>query len=206
MIYAFQDIAIRSSIEDPFSVQLQHPYPDTYKPTWNEFMDALARQIQCSWKYDFKTGYWIFENEIMEYPFELDIAENWTKRDQGNHVVYIPNIAPVGMDVYMMGHYSADDEASLENIYTEAKKHVSRLIAIRFNPSLTDEDFSLAEVAGTDALFFTSPVPNKPNLIWRQWVLVKNGSCFMIVSVMDKDNEKALLTSVKEMVKSFSVK
>jgi hypothetical protein len=109
------------------------------------------------------------------------------------------------MDVYMMGHYSSDDAAQLQEVFANARKHVSKLFAQRFKADVTESDFSLEKVCGEPALYFSVATPRDAKLKWRQWAFVKNGWCFLIVSVISDENEQRLLQDVKAMISTFEV-
>lgn len=203
LLWAVYEVGIWSDDKSIGELPVQSPYPEDYNPTWKEFMDVLARQVECTWRYDHKTGYWVFKKKKMEHPFSLKIAGGWKSRDQRSHVVFVPPIAPVGMDVYMMGHYSAENESERDAIYSKARKHVSELFARNFKSDLSESDFTVVTVSGEKALFFTSPSPKHPERIWRQWAFVKDGWCFIIVSIIDQTNESKLLPDVKSMISSF---
>ena len=205
LLWALHEVGVWSEGTDADDIQLQSPFPENYSPTWKELMDVLARQVSCSWHYNHDTGYWIFEKKKMPPPFTLKIADGWTRRDDGQSIVFIPPIAPVGMDVYMMGHYSGDDPAKLSEVFANARQHVSMLFARRFKADVTEKDFSAEKVSGEMALFFSAPTPRDPKLKWRQWAFVKNGWCFIIVSVISDENESRLLKAVREMIASFEV-
>jgi hypothetical protein len=205
LLWAVYEVGIWSDDKSIGDLPVQSPYPEDYKPTWKEFMDVLARQVECTWRYDPKTGYWVFEKRKIERLFSLKIVEGWNSTDQRSHVVFVPPIAPVGMDVYMMGHYSATNESERDAIYSKARKHVSELFARNFKSDLAGSDFTVETVSGVKALFFTSPAPKHPERIWRQWAFVKDGWCFVIVSVIDKTNESKLLPDVKSMISTFEI-
>ena len=50
----------------------------------------------------------------MPLPYSLSLADGWSADDRGYYVAYIQQIAPVGMDIYMMGRF-----AGLERQYSE---------------------------------------------------------------------------------------
>lgn len=204
LLWAVHSIGVWSEGVDG-KTPLQSPFPEDYRPTWRELMDCLARQVQCSWRYNHDTGYWDFKPAEVKPPFALKIAEGWTRRDDGQSIVFIPPIAPVGMDVYIMGHYSSDDPAKAEEVLTRARLHAAMLFARNFKPDVSDKDFTMEKVSGETALFFSAPAPRDPKFTWRQWAFVKRGWCFVIVSVISAENEPRLLKEVKGMIGSFEV-
>jgi hypothetical protein len=205
LLWAVYEVGVWSEGTDADNVQLKSSFAENYSPTWNELMDALARQVSCTWHYNHDTGYWVFENKTMEWPFVLKIAKGWTRRNDGQSVVFVPPIAPVGMDVYVMGHYSAEESAKLPEIFENARKHASKIFARRFKSDVADKDFTDETICGVTALHFSAPAPRDPKLTWRQWAFVKNGWCFVIVSVISRENEPQLLPDVKAMIASFEL-
>lgn len=205
MLWAVNEVGIWCESTNAAAVQLRSPYPETYRPTWKEKMEVLARQVGCTWRYNLETGYWMFEEKKVPPAFKLKVADGWTRRDSGESTVFVPPTAPVGMDVYYMGHYSSDKPSDLPELYTNARKHVSKLFAERFKEDVSDKDFSSEKVCGAEATFFSVPTPRDPKLKWRQWAFVKNGTCFVVVSVISDENEARLLKDVKGMLSTFEV-
>lgn len=206
LLWAVHEVGIWSQGTDAGTIQLQCPFPESYRPTWKELMDVLARQVDCSWHYDTETGYWVFEKHRMDPPFSLRMAKGWTRRDEGQTVVLVPPTAPVGMDVYTMAHFSTEDPEKLPEVFANARKYVSRLFAQRLKSDVTEKDFSSEKACGEPALYFSVPTPRDPNLKWRQWAFVKDGWCFIIVSVISEENELKLLPDVKAMIASIQIK
>jgi len=199
-------VALRA--DDAFQWDGDHvlfsPFPDSYRPQWKEKLDMIARQIGAKWSYNHDTGYWMLHQGPMPYPYTVEIAEGWKQRDQGNHVVFIPPIAPVGMDIYVLGHYtptSKDDTKTFE----DARANAAMMWASRINEAAAVKNMETRQVDGEDALYFQSPTPRSADMIWRQWSVVKNGWSILIVSVMDAGNEAALLPQVEAMVKSVRI-
>lgn len=205
LLWAVDTVGVWNEGTDTDNIPLHSPFPENYKPTWKELMDDLARQVKCSWHYNHDTGYWVFDKKIPPPPFTLKIAEGWTNRDDGQSIVFIPPIAPVGLDVYVMGHYSSDEPAKLVEVFADARKHVSILFARNFKPDVSEKDFSTEKVCGEKALFFSATSPRDPKIKWRQWAFVKNGWCFVIVSAIREENESRLFKDVKKMIASFKV-
>lgn len=205
LLWAMQEVGVWNQGTDIGGVELQCPFPETYRPTWKELMDVLARQVDCSWRYNHDTGYWVFERKRMEAPFSLTMAKGWTRRDEGQSVVFVPPIAPVGMDVYVLGHFSSGDPKKLPEVFANARKHSSMLFARRFKSGVTEKDFSSEKVCGETALYFSTPTPRDSKLKWRQWAFVKSGWSFIVASVISQENEPQLLPDVKAMIASLQV-
>jgi hypothetical protein len=108
LLYATQDVCIHTESEEVNRTSLHSPFPEFYKPTWAELFGAIARQTKSSWNYDPKSDYWVFNKPSQPLPFTIDLAKGWKADDRGDYISYQPKIAPVGMDVYMMGTYSAN--------------------------------------------------------------------------------------------------
>ena len=203
MLWAISEVGVWSEGTGIDNIRLQNPFSENYSPTWKELMDVLAQQVNCSWHYDHKTGYWVFDRKNINPPFTLKIADGWTQRAEGLRVVFVPPNAPVGMDVYTMGHYSSDNPAKLQEVFTNAIKHVSMRFAKNFKSDVSDADLIPKKVCGESALYFSAPTPRDSKLKWRQWAFVKNGWCFIIVSVISDENEQQLLNDVNQMMSTF---
>jgi hypothetical protein len=52
-----------------------------------------------------------FEKTQRAKPSEVTLAEGWKSEDRGRCTACIPPTAPVGMDIYEIGAYSAKDRA-----------------------------------------------------------------------------------------------
>lgn len=204
-LWALHNVGVWSEGAVDDTAPLENPFPESYKPTWKELMDVLARQVDCSWHYNHDTGYWVFEKKPMDLPFTMEIAQGWSRRNEGNMVVFVPPIAPVGMDVYVIGHFSSEDPAKYEKVVADVRRHVSKPFAQRFRPDFTEAEFKLEKVSGETALYFSAPTPRDSKLTWRQWAFVKKGWCFLIVSVISEENEQRLLRDVKTMLSTFTI-
>lgn len=205
LLYAVHSVAIWDRGTDVERRQVQSPFQEGYSPTWQEHLDVLARQVSCSWRYNHDTGYFVFTKKPLPLPYRLKVAKGWKGHDNGDNFVYVPPVAPVGMDVYTLGHYSADDPAALKALEPKIRERISMIFAPSFKPDVTVADFRTEKVAGVDALFFSTCPPQAPQLTWRQWAFVKNGWAFVVVSVIAAENEAKLLPEVKQMLGSFEV-
>jgi len=205
LLYSLHSVAIWDREAGVGNIRLHGTYIDDYQPTWQEHLDVLARQVSCSWRYNHDTGYFVFEKKPLSLPYKLKVAKGWKGHDNGDNFVYVPPTAPVGMDVYTLGHYSADDPAELKALGPKIRERLSMIFAPGFKPDVTASDFREQKVAGVDALFFTAPTPRDPKRTWRQWAFVKDGWAFVVVSVLHTDQEPKLLPDVKRMLASFEV-
>ncbi|MEW6363530.1 MAG: hypothetical protein AB1714_02705 [Acidobacteriota bacterium] len=200
LLYAMQEVVIHSSDSRINATVLASFFPDFYKPTWREYLDDIARQSKCSYSHDAQTGYWVFSEPENSLPYSVDLAEGWTCHDEGRYVGYAPRGAPVGMDLYMLGEYSASpsEEAAL---YRRVRDALAITFASNFKQDVGITEMQEVLVDGAEALYFEAPAP-RPGTLWRQWVFVKNGRAFAIVSAAAQDDAK-VRSEIDGMIKSF---
>ena len=203
LLFAVKQVAIHTADAEIGKTELHSPFPDFYKPTWKELFDTIAAQTQSSWQYDLDRNYWVFAKPKRAKPFAVTIADKWTADDRDIYISYRPPTYPVGMDIYCYGSYSADDRKEEPELWEK----IRNTWAIRFASGLK-RDISLAEMkkitlAGVEALYFEGVAPRN-GVIWRQWVFVKGGKAFVIVSSL-KPDALLLLADVQAMINSFRV-
>jgi hypothetical protein len=90
-------------------------FPGFYKPTLQEYLDAIALQTKSRWKYDPTSKY--FQSEVetgpvedvaifeftktdREKPFQVTLPKGWRSIDKGNWTMYVPPIFPLGIDIH----------------------------------------------------------------------------------------------------------
>lgn len=203
-LYAALDIAIHTNDAVIAETELHPPFPEFYKPTVKELLDAIALQTKSSWVYDSKTVYWTFAKPAAAKPFSLQLAGKWTGGDdRGIYVSYRPPTFPVGMDIYYYGSYSTDDASQQTAMWERIRNSWATGFASHLKRDVKISDMQPTSVDGVEALYFQAPTP-RPGAMWRQWALVKGGHAFVIVSTLPIDN-KELLADVEAMVKSFRV-
>jgi hypothetical protein len=101
----------------------------------------------------------------------------------------------------MVGRYSGLNEAQLKKTRDELAVKYGRLA----NPQLSGTaGMKQVTVDGVDALYMETPVP-RPKTTLRQWVFIKNGQGYVIVSVIQNTNEAVLLPAVQKMIESFKL-
>jgi hypothetical protein len=203
-IYAFKNVAIHTQSDRINQTTLHPASPRFYEPTWRELFDSIARQTKSTWKYDPARGYWVFAEPQKPLPYKLQLAAGWQPDDHGIEVVYRPPIAPVGMDIYWMGAYSADIAKDAAALSERVRNELAVLFAKDFKKEITVKEMSVVAVGKADALYFQGFVPSN-GITWRQWVLVSKGQAFAIVSAIKPEQEKKLLPDVQAMVNSFEV-
>ena len=199
--YALENVLLFSDLPDIGRIRLMNVFPESYKPTWREMLQTLARQTQTSWSYSGKHGGWLFDKPAMPLPFSLKMAEGWTREDRGSYLFCRPPGAPVGMDVYMLGTYSFAKEE--DKNFTKVRDDWATRFLQRIKPDAKVKDMEKVEIDGVEALHFKTPAP-KPGVIWRQWVFVKEGRAFAVVSALDA-GQAGLLKDVRAMVSSLKV-
>ncbi len=205
LLYAVNSVAIHTKDVDIANTKLSSPFIADYQPTWKELFDSIAIQTTSTWAYDSKRNYWVFASPGAVHPYDLKVAEGWTSHDQGIYVGYKPPTFPVGMDIYQLGSYSATDSKSESALFKNVRDSLALRFASAFDRGIAVKDMRTETVDGVDALFYEASSPVRKEVMWRQWVLVKNGRAFAIVSTLKKDDTK-LFSDVKEMVKSFHVR
>lgn len=204
-LFSFNDLAIHTDHKEIGIIKLGSPFPSDYKPTWKEVFDTVATQTQTSWSYDAKRNYWLFTPVKDALSYNIKIPDGWTSRNQGIYVSYKPPTFPVGMDIYQLGSYSAEKPKDEAKLFEKIREDLALRFAKGFNPSIKAKDMQTFKIDGTDTLYFESPIPRREDAIWRQWVFIKKGKAFAIVSsLMRKDT--GLFEDVQEMIKSFQVK
>jgi len=203
LLYAAEDILVGSSSKEVLDRSLHTSYPSRaiYEPTRAEFFDTIARQTGSHYTYMAENNSWIFDEPAMPLPYTITMAPGWKAEDRGQYVAYIPEVAPVGMDIYMMGRYS--------DMSPETKSKVEDFMAMAFTQvlpkKLTTADMKRVEVDGVQALYYECP-GKVPDMRWRQWAFIKNGQGYLIVSAFKTDTADKIVPDVDNMVKSFHVK
>lgn len=200
MWYGIMDVLVSCKTKEVAETPLRSPFPDFYKPTWREYFDAVALQTHTHWRYQDDTYGFMFEQPALPLPFEIQLADGWRAERRGSYVAFIPAQANVGMDIYMGGSYSAEkDEAAL---HERVRADWAMAFLPRINAQATIEDMQTVEVDGAEALFISTAHP-KTKVLWRQWVFVKDGMCFLIVSAIQPEQDETLWPDVQAMRRSF---
>ena len=118
---------------------------------------------------------------------------------------YAPPDYPVGMDIYYFGTYSSDDKRTeiQDDLWLKITAFWAVNFASKVKPGVTAAEMKTVTVDGVDALYFEGSAPMH-NVIWRQWLFMKSGKLFYIISTLDAEDKKSL-SDVQAMVKSFRV-
>lgn len=204
LLYAVNDVAIHTESQTVNQTELNSPFPDFYRATWEEMFDTMARQTGSSWKYDASQDFWVFTPPVMALPYDIQIAKGWTSHDEGMYTGYQPPKAPVGLDIYMLGHYSSTNAGGEAELFTKIRETLALRLAKSFKADIKVGDMTEVPVGGVKALHFKGTGPT--GVVWRQWVLVDSGKAFAIVSAIKPELDKEIYPDVEQMVKSFKVK
>ena len=203
MWYAVFDVLVSCKTEVICEIPLRSPFPEFYQPTWNEYFNAVARQAHARWSYlDDKYGF-MFNEPPLPLPFEVQVADGWRAEHRGQYVAFIPTQAAVGMDIYMLGTYSADENEA--ELHRRVRKHWALQFASRFDNDITTAEMQIVTIGGTEALFYDTAHP-QTKVLWRQWAFVSNRMCFVIVSAIDPALDEAIWPDVEVMQESFRAK
>ena len=214
-----------SSTDDAITgTELQPVFPPFYKPTLRELLDAIALQTFSAWSYRAEDQFLgskkeekrddtdiiivHFEKAQRAKPYEIALAAGWTSADRGHWTACIPPKAPVGMDIYEAGTYSANDQASEPALFEHVRKAVALDWAQRVKPEASAEELKPAKVGTFDALFFESMIDARDGgkVHWRHWVFMAGHECYFIVSTVFPDGESTIFPDVKKMLETFQIK
>lgn len=202
MWYAVMDVLVSCKTKKVAQTPLRSPFPEFYKPTWREYFDAVALQTHTQWHYQDDTYGFMFEEPPLPLPFEVQLADGWRAEHRGQYVAFVPARAPVGMDIYMGGSYSAEKDEAL--LHERVRADWAMTFLPRIDEGARIDNMQTVEVDGAEALFYSTANP-KTKVLWRQWVFIKNGMCFLIVSAIPPELDEALWPDVQAMQRSFRV-
>jgi hypothetical protein len=133
VLYTLDFTAIHTENDEINETRLDACFPDFYKPTHAELFEAIARQTKSTWSYDSKRGFWVFAKPAQKLPYTIALAEKWKADDRGEYVCYQPPSAPVGMDIYMLGTYSAEKVSDERALYDRVRESIALRFAKRIN-------------------------------------------------------------------------
>jgi hypothetical protein len=202
LLYAVDNVIVSTDDEVVSRVRLSSPYPEFYKPTYAELFDVIARQTKSSWHYDTKNASWAFGKPTLPLPFTIDLAKGWTAENRGNYLFCKPPGATIGMDIYVLGSYSA--EPADPALAGKMRDAAALLFAQNFKKDVTVKEMKSVKVGPYEALHFETPAP-KAGVTWRQWMIAEGGQTLAIVSAIDTANEKAVLPDVQTMAQTLKI-
>ncbi len=207
--------------------KLQSVFPDFYKPTLKELLDTIALQTSCSWSY-LKEDQFANSSEpatkeddhvvVFTFtpiktgtkpakPFRVDFAKDWRTEDRGHWLACIPPTFAVGMDIYEMGTYSADNKEDEAALFEKVRQEVAMEWAMRVKSDTKAADLRAAKVGSYDALHFEAMLPTRDGkkVHWRHWVFMADNACYFIVSTIFPEMEDTLFPDVEKMLSSLKV-
>src|SRR5215203_5244177 len=165
-LYAFQDVAIHTDDKEIGAIELSSPFPPFYKPTWKEFLDAIAIQTKSSWKYDSKRNFWVFATPAFTKPYTIKLADKWNLEDRGTYVSYKPPTFPVGMDVYYLGVYSADRDKAQATLWEKIRNAWAIRFASSFKRDIKIDEMQKTKVAEAETLYLQTPTLPR-GVVWQ---------------------------------------
>ena len=202
--YAVSGIPVSCESRQVAETVLWTNFPEFYEPTWTEYFNAIARQTHTHWYYKDERYGFMFVAPPLALPFTVQVADGWRTEHYGHWVKYVPQQAPVGMDIYMLGEYSVDSGEDQEALFNRVRREWALAWAQLLDPDCTLDNMKTVQVAGVDALFFEGQ-HSKTQVLFRQWILVKRGMCFAIFSAVKPELESQVWPDVQKMVRSFDV-
>lgn len=218
-------IGLKGKTGKLLQAELQSVFPDFYKPSLKELMDAIALQTSSTWSYrkeDQFVNSHVPEKTEFDHmviftfvpteaatprarPFSVNLAKDWKTLDHGHWLACIPPTFLVGMDIYEMGTYSASKKANEAALFAKVRQEVALEWAQRVKKDAKAEDLKPVKVGGFDALHFDAMVPSQDDkdIRWRHWVFMVDNACYFIVSTIFPEMEEQLFPDVQTMLGSF---
>lgn len=202
-LFAGPGLVVHTDDPEIGAVRLRNSFPRGYRPTVRELFDHIAAQTSASWSYDETRAYWVFARPAAPLPFRVALAKDWSSEPRDGYLGCQPPIAPVGMDVYLVHTFSVPAEETVP-FECRSREEAAVEFAQPFRPSVSAHDMTLVQIGRHEALFFTCPTP-RPGATWRQWSIAERGHQIVVVSVIEAQNEAALLPQVEAMVASLEI-
>ena len=195
-------------------------FPETYKPTFREFLDAIALQTHTEWRYVVESqtlqsnsnnpveGVACFEFTpgANRLNFSIKVPTGWAIRDGGNRLMCSPPTFPVGIDFYEVGTYSLG--TSIPTTMERIVDDVALEWAKRANAKATMSDMAPARVGKFNARYFQARVASRMGgeLNWKQWVFSVGNRCYFVISTLDDNNSRSLSSAIDGILQSFEIK
>jgi len=139
--------------------------------------------------------YWLFSKPL---PYELVLAPEWKKEVREGYIYYKPSSAPVGMDIYFAGQVDSLETSK------EALNRIAEQFAKPITPDISVDSMKQVTLPNHNALFYKTEIKDR-EMIWRQWAIVEEGMCFVIVSAIKISDEEIIFPDVEKMVDSFKI-
>ena len=204
LLCGVSDVLIVADDREILETKIQKVFEENYRPTFRELFDSIGRQTRSSWSYSVERKAWFFSKPAPPLPFSMPAAERWSVEDRGLTVLYkAPNL-PVGLEVYVLGRYSADNAEEATALARGARDACALNFSRIIKKDARLEDMSKTTLAENEALYFESPAPRAGH-IWRQWaVATRENRIFALVSVIPQQRDEELLPQIKQMLSSFA--
>jgi len=191
-------INIASIETDNPEVSIKHlrSLPDANRSiTIRELFDEIANQTSSTWSFDEKRNCYIFSKPL---PFVFELARGWTKEIRNGYIFLKPPKAPAGLDIYFAGQIG-----SLETI-NDARIRIAKQYAEPITPGVTEASMQEDTFSSQKVLFYKTVIQSNKT-IWRQWAIVANEQCFVLVSAIKPEDETIIFPDVEKMIQSFKV-
>lgn len=218
-------ISLATNSQEISNTMLRSNFPSFYKPTLEQFLDAVALQTKSKWAYDpqakslggekkdKRTGKDLIVFEFVadkrKKPYELNLAKDWSTKDNGNWVNCTPPGETTGMDIYELGNFTSINKANEAELLKQVPQEVSLEWARRVKPRVKKDEFKEKKLGNKyDAVFFESMVKtqNGKSVHWRQWVFMAGNACYFIVSTVYPEKDASLFADIESMLKSFKIR
>lgn len=195
-------------------------YPSSYKPTFRELLDLIALQTSSQWAFDPSGKHvenstdtvssmpiFVFTPIERKKTFQVDLAKEWTSKDMGPWVMYMPppNTFPVGMDIYECGKYSFNEGEA------DGMKAIRDAVALQWANRVKEgtqlKEMKDVKVGEYGALHFQATIPDRAGgeIVWRQWIFTAHDTCYFIVSTLPENLADKVLPDVESMLLTFKV-
>jgi len=204
LLCGVSDVLIAADEQEILETKIQAVFEENYRPTFRELFDSIGRQTRSSWSYSVKRKAWFFSKPAPPLPFSMPAAEKWNVEDRGLTVLYKAPGLPVGLEVYVLGRYSADNAEEAAALARGARDACALNFSRIIKKDARLEDMSKTTLAKNEALYFEFPAPRAGH-IWRQWaVATRENRIFVLVSVIPRERDEELLPQIKQMLASFT--
>lgn len=211
-----RSISIQTKSDKISKTILVSQFPSFYKPTLRQFLDAIALQTHSQWNYDAAKSeadgkspiVFEFKEGGKRKPYELNLAKDWSTKDNGNWVLCSPAGESTGMDIYDLGNFTSISKSNEAELLKEVPQQVAFEWAKRVQHKAKPTDLKKSHVGEYDAVFYESTVKDKnsKDVHWRHWVFMAGNRCFFIASTVYPDRDKTIFPDIEGMLKTFKLR
>lgn len=182
---------------------LRNTFPKGYRPTVRELFELIARQTQSSWSYDESRAYWVFARPAAPLPFRLELATGWKSESRGDYLFCQPPSMPVGLDVYAVHTFSAEDSERAQ-LTARSRENAALAFIRQLKPGVAASDMQVIQLGTHETLFYTTTTPRE-GVTWRQWSIAENGQQIVVVSALEDSQREKLLPQIEGMIASLVI-